>query len=134
MIPEDIGIYRIIIKDVACFIQCKNLRSNFNAPAVRIISNDEAILYPFASKSFKAARGSERGDTLALLYIDIILLLIIELIPAFLICTQPLQSHSHVFLNFDITQTFHLPEGHLNYVLNVCPMQHLREPRTLTAS
>lgn len=90
MLPEDLSINRLIVKDVACFIQCKNLWSNLNAPAVRIVSNDEAFLYPTASKSLEAARCSKRGDALALLDINLRLLLIVELFSAFLIGAQPL--------------------------------------------
>jgi hypothetical protein len=126
VLPEDVGIYRLIVKDVACFIQCENLWSNVHAPAMRIVSTDESLLYSTASKSLKTARCSERGDALALLDIDLRLLLLVELLRALLICAQPLQSQSHMLLNFDITHTFHLPERHLNYVLNVSPMHHLR--------
>jgi hypothetical protein len=125
VLPDDVGIYRLIVKDVAWFIQCENLWSNLHAPAMRIVSTDEAFLYLTASKSLEAARCSKRFDALALLNIDLRLLLIVILLRAFLICAQPLQSHSHMLLDFDIANTFHLPERHLNYFLNVSLMHHL---------
>jgi len=90
MLPEDVSINRLIVKDVACFIQCENLWSNLNAPAVRIVSNDEPFLYPTASKSLEAARCSKRGYALALLDIDLWFLLLVQLLRAFLIGAQPL--------------------------------------------
>jgi hypothetical protein len=101
---------------------------------MRIVSNKEAVFDPSAPKSLEAAGCSERSDALALLDIVIRFLLIAELLRAFLISANPLQSQSHMLLDFDIAHTFHLLERHLNNFLNVSPMQHLREPRTLTAS
>ena len=92
---------------------------------MRIVSNDEAFLDPTTSESLETAGCSERCDALALLDIDIKFLLIVKLLCAFLICAKPLQSHPQMLLDFDIAHTFHLLERHLNYVLYVCPMQHL---------
>jgi len=75
---------------------------------MRIVSNEEAFLDPTTSESLETAGCSERRDALALLDIDIRSLLIVELLSAFLICAQPLQSKPHMLLDIDIAYTFHL--------------------------